>query len=62
MGRKKKKAWRTAPLCLFWTVWKERNDRVFDNKELSNKGIKLAFLCNLWAWSKLFIVPALPLL
>ena len=30
---------------------------MFDNKELSNKGIKLAFLCNLWAWSKLFIVP-----
>ena len=45
-----------APLCLLWMVKKERNNRAFDNKELSDKGIKLAFLCNLWAWSKLFIV------
>ena len=56
VGRKRKKVWRAAPLCLFWTVWKEMNNRVFDNKELSDKGIKLVFLCNLWAWSKLFIV------
>ena len=27
-----------------------------DNKELSNQGSKLVFLCNLWVWSKLCIV------
>ena len=37
-------------------VWKERNNKALDNKEHSIQGIKLSFLCNLWAWSKLFIV------
>ena len=32
------------------------SDRVFDNKELSVQGIKLVLLCNLWVWSKLFII------
>ena len=53
LGRKRKKVSRAALLCLFWTVWKERNNRVFDNKELSDQGIKLVLLCNLWVWSKL---------
>lgn len=26
-----KKVWRAAPLCLFWTIWKERNRKVFEN-------------------------------
>ena len=38
-------------MCLFWMVWKERNSRAFNDKELSDQGMKLAFLCNLWAWS-----------
>ena len=53
LGRKRKKVSQAALLCLFWTVWKERNNRVFDNKELSDQGIKLVLLCNLWVWSKL---------
>ena len=44
-----------APLCPFWTIWKERNSKAFNSKEHSVQGIKLSFLCNLWAWSKLFI-------
>ena len=24
-----KKVWYAAPLCLFWTVWRERNSRAF---------------------------------
>ena len=57
MGKKRKKVWRATPLCLFWTICKERNRRVFDNKELYVQGIKLTFLSNLWTWSNLFIVP-----
>ena len=33
VGKKCKKAWKLAPLCLFWTVWKERNMIAFDNEE-----------------------------
>ncbi|RVW55855.1 Transmembrane emp24 domain-containing protein p24beta3 [Vitis vinifera] len=25
VGKRHKKAWQMAPLCIFWTVWKERN-------------------------------------
>ena len=31
MGKARKKAWQAAPLCIFWTMWKEKNLIVFDN-------------------------------
>ena len=31
VGKKREKAWTTAPLCLMWTIWKERNRRAFDD-------------------------------
>ena len=42
--------WRMAPLCLMWTIWKERNARCFKDTELtmaelSNRFFKLLFLC-----------------
>ena len=55
VGRKQKKVWRTTPLCLFWTIWKERNRRYFKNVELSIQRLKFLFLCNLLSWSNLFI-------
>ena len=30
---KRKKTWKTAPLCLFWTIWNERNRRSFENSQ-----------------------------
>ena len=35
LGKGCKKPWKAAPLCIFWTVWKERSMRAFDNVELS---------------------------
>ena len=56
MGKKREnKVWQAAPLCHFWTIWKERNSRAFNNEEHSVQGIKFSFLYNLWALSKLFI-------
>ena len=55
VGRKQKKVWRVAHLCLFWTIWKERNRRSFENVELSIQRLKYLFLCNLLSWTKLFI-------
>ena len=43
------------PLCLFWTIWKERNRRSFENVELSVQRLKSLFLCSLFSWANLFI-------
>ena len=29
IGKKRKKVWKSIPLCVFWTVWKERNRLAF---------------------------------
>ena len=47
--------WLSAPLCLFWIVWKEKNNRDFENEGHSVQGCDSFFLCNLWAWAKGFL-------
>ena len=54
VGKRREKAWRTAPLCLMWTLWKERNKRAFDI-EWSNQALKHSFLFTLVNWAKVFI-------
>ena len=46
VGKKRKKVWRAAPLCLFWTVWCERNRVVFNNEPFSAYRLKNSFICN----------------
>ena len=55
VGKKHKKAWKASLICIFWTIWKERNRIAFDNKELSIQRPKISFVCTLWAWTKLCI-------
>ena len=45
-----------TPLCLFWTLWKERNRAVFEGEVPSIHKKKASFLCTLWAWAKLYRV------
>ena len=52
VGKKRRKAWMAASLCLFWTVWKERNRIAFVNEDISIQRMKNLFVCNLWSWSK----------
>ena len=54
--KKHRKIWRAAPLCLFWTVWKERNRIAFDNEVLLIQRMKNSFVCNLFSWAKSSIV------
>ena len=56
MGKKRKKIWMVAPLCLFWTSWWERNRVVFDNGVTNAQKIKSNFLSNLWNWTNLYNV------
>ena len=50
--KKHRKVWRAVPLCLFWTVLKEKNRIVFDNEALSTQRLKNPFL----SWAKSSIV------
>ena len=54
VGKKRKKIWTAAPLCLFWTIWRARNRLTFENKVTSAQRIKIIFISNLWSWANLF--------
>ena len=55
LGKNRKKAWRAAPLHIFWTVWKERNRLAFKDESLSIQKLKHSFILTFWAEAKLFI-------
>lgn len=50
--RKRSSLWDAAPLAVYWTIWKERNQRAFDNEVMSIARLKesivkiLSLLCN----------------
>ena len=46
--------WNAIPLCIMWTIWKERNYRVFEDVERSTMVVKQAFLKSLYEWMVLF--------
>ena len=47
VGKRYKRAWQMTPLCIFWSVWKERNRLAFGNEELSLQRLKYSFVCNI---------------
>ena len=55
-GKKRKKAWMAALLCIFWTIWHERNMIVFWNEEFSLHVMIYTFICNLWSWANVHSV------
>ena len=47
----KHRAWNLASSCLFWTLWRERNQRLLNGWELSMVKIKMMLLLsvrNMW--------------
>ena len=55
MGKKRKKICKSIPLCIFWTVWKERNRLAFKVGVLHIQKLKNFFVCNLWGWSSIHL-------
>ena len=43
VGKRRAKTWRAAPLCLMWTLWKEKNGRAFNDVKWTNQAIKYSF-------------------
>ena len=60
-GKKRKKIWNSIPLCIFLTVWKERNRLAFRGRggggggALDIQKLKNSFVCNLWSWARVYI-------
>ena len=44
VGKKRKRVWLAAPLCLFWMLWNERNMTAFENETPSALKMKSSFL------------------
>ncbi|KAJ9704891.1 hypothetical protein PVL29_003103 [Vitis rotundifolia] len=55
VGKKRRKVWNFIPLCIFWTVWKERNRLAFRGGVLNVQKLKNFFVCTLWSWARLYI-------
>ena len=54
LGKKPRKVAMAAPLCLFWSAWKERNTLTFDNKGILPLRMKNLFVFSLHSWSTRF--------
>jgi hypothetical protein len=45
-----KEAWRLAPLCLLWCIWREWNERLFEDVETSMVELRKRLLNTLYIW------------
>jgi hypothetical protein len=45
-----KEAWRLAPLCLLWCIWRERNAWLFEDVETSMMELRKRLLNMLYIW------------
>ena len=50
VGKKCKKVWQASPLCLFWMVWKARNNMHLITKVFSIQKLKKDFVYFLWCF------------
>jgi hypothetical protein len=49
--------WKMVPSCLLWCLWKERNDRTFEDKERSFEELKSFFFHSLYFWTFAYLAP-----
>jgi len=45
-----KEVWRLVPLCLMWCIWREQNERHFEDKETSMVELRKRLLNTLYIW------------
>ena len=55
MGKKRRKIWKSIPICIFWTVWKEKNRIAFRKEILHVQRLKFSCVHNLWRWNSLYL-------
>jgi hypothetical protein len=53
--------WRMAPLCLMWTILRERNTRCFEDKEMTMAEFSNRFLNLFFHWAVVLNIPQVSL-
>ena len=51
-SKKQKKWWSLVPSCIWWSVWKERNNRCFENIANPMQKVKENCINTLYLWCK----------
>ena len=49
--------WKMVPICIFWSIWRERNNRYFEDLESSMEAILASLLFSLYSWTVTFLSP-----
>jgi hypothetical protein len=53
-GKHHSHIWNLIPLCLMWTVWRERNLRTFEDLSTSPDQLLGTFVTSLFDWSRIW--------
>jgi hypothetical protein len=49
--------WKMVPICIFWSIWRERNNRCFEDLECSMEEILASLLYSLYSWTVAYLSP-----
>jgi hypothetical protein len=49
--------WKMVPICIFWSIWRERNNRCFEDLESSLEEILASLLYSLYSWTAAYLSP-----
>jgi hypothetical protein len=49
--------WKMVPICIFWMIWRERNNRCFEDLESAMEEILASLLYSLYLWTASHLSP-----
>jgi hypothetical protein len=49
--------WKMVPSCLMWCLWREQNDRNFEDKERTFEELRTFFFYSLYTCTAVFLTP-----
>jgi hypothetical protein len=49
--------WKMVSICNFWSIWRERNNRCFEDLESSMDEILASLLFSLYSWTMAYLSP-----
>jgi hypothetical protein len=51
-GKHYSDVWNLVPACVMWSLWRERNNRTFEDVELPVDKLIESCMCSLFEWSR----------